>query len=76
MVRIVDGMFESCIGPGRCRALGRLKKMVGCLTSLIISMSSASVGFCPRERMTVPSSLVVIVPEDHQRSERLRTARD
>lgn len=31
-------------------------------TSLIISCSSASVGFCPRERITVPSSLVVIVP--------------
>merc|ERR1719271_1755108 len=27
-----------------------------------MSWSSASVGFCPRERMTVPSSLVVIVP--------------
>ena len=25
-------------------------------------MSSASVGFCPKERMTVPSSLVVMVP--------------
>lgn len=33
------------------------------LTSLIISMSSASVGFCPRERITVPSSLVVMVPD-------------
>ena len=32
------------------------------LTSLIMSMSSASVGFCPRERITVPSSLVVMVP--------------
>jgi len=31
-------------------------------TSLIMSWSSASVGFCPSERMTVPSSLVVIVP--------------
>merc|ERR1712032_1725966 len=27
-----------------------------------MSCSSASVGFCPRERITVPSSLVVIVP--------------
>lgn len=31
-------------------------------TSLIMSCSSASVGFWPRERMTVPSSLVVMVP--------------
>merc|ERR1719231_1780944 len=31
-------------------------------TSLIISWSSASVGFWPKERMTVPSSLVVMVP--------------
>ncbi|CAM9730350.1 unnamed protein product [Ectocarpus sp. 13 AM-2016] len=31
-------------------------------TSLIMSASSASVGFCPSERMTVPSSLVVMVP--------------
>lgn len=32
------------------------------LTSWIMSINSASVGFCPRERMTVPSSLVVMVP--------------
>jgi hypothetical protein len=32
-------------------------------TSWIISINSASVGFCPRERMTVPSSLVVMVPK-------------
>ena len=31
-------------------------------TSLIMSWSSASVGFCPRLLMTVPSSLVVMVP--------------
>ena len=31
-------------------------------TSLIISWSSASVGFCPRDLITVPSSFVVIVP--------------
>ncbi|KRZ77018.1 hypothetical protein T10_1812 [Trichinella papuae] len=31
-------------------------------TSLIISWSSASVGFCPNDRMTVPNSFVVIVP--------------
>lgn len=31
-------------------------------TSLIISSSSAWVGFWPNERMTVPSSLAVIVP--------------
>lgn len=31
-------------------------------TSLIMSWSSASVGFWPRERITVPSSLVVMVP--------------
>nr|UYM80477.1 calmodulin-like protein 1 [Membranipora membranacea] len=31
-------------------------------TSLIISASSASVGFWPKDLMTVPSSLVVIVP--------------
>ena len=31
-------------------------------TSLTMSWSSASVGFWPRERMTVPSSLVVMVP--------------
>ena len=29
-----------------------------------MSMISASVGFCPRDRITVPSSLVVIVPEE------------
>lgn len=27
-----------------------------------MSVSSASVGFCPRDLMTVPSSLVVMVP--------------
>ena len=32
-----------------------------------MSISSASVGFCPRDRMTVPSSLVVIVPEESQK---------
>ncbi|KAJ3982452.1 hypothetical protein F5890DRAFT_365816 [Lentinula detonsa] len=31
-------------------------------TSLIMSCSSASVGFWPSERMTVPSSRVVMVP--------------
>jgi len=31
-------------------------------TSLIMSCSSASVGFCPRDLMTVPNSLVVMVP--------------
>ena len=31
-------------------------------TSLIMSCSSASVGFCPRDRITVPSSFVVMVP--------------
>ena len=31
-------------------------------TSAIISFSSASVGVCPSERITTPSSLVVIVP--------------
>lgn len=31
-------------------------------TSFIISCSSASVGFWPRDLMTVPNSLVVIVP--------------
>ncbi len=31
-------------------------------TSLIISASSASVGFCPRDLITVPNSLVVMVP--------------
>lgn len=31
-------------------------------TSLIISCNSASVGFCPNDRMTVPNSFVVIVP--------------
>lgn len=32
-------------------------------TSLIMSCSSASVGFCPKLRMTVPSSFVVMVPK-------------
>lgn len=32
------------------------------LTSLIISSSSAWVGFCPKDLITVPSSLAVIVP--------------
>ena len=31
-------------------------------TSLIMSASSASVGFCPSDLITVPSSLVVMVP--------------
>ena len=31
-------------------------------TSLIMSCSSASVGFCPSDLITVPSSLVVMVP--------------
>lgn len=31
-------------------------------TSLIISWSSASVGFCPSDLITVPNSFVVIVP--------------
>ena len=31
-------------------------------TSFIMSCSSASVGFCPSERMTVPNSLVVMEP--------------
>jgi hypothetical protein len=33
-------------------------------TSVIMSISSASVGFCPSDRITVPSSLVVMVPEN------------
>lgn len=40
-----------------------LVKLQMLLTSWIISINSASVGFCPRERMTVPSSFVVMVPE-------------
>ena len=32
-------------------------------TSLTMSASSASVGFCPRDRITVPSSFVVMVPD-------------
>jgi len=43
MVRIVDGMFESCIGPGRCRALGRLKK-VGWMSYLIDHIHELSFG--------------------------------
>lgn len=35
-------------------------------TSLIISASSASEGFWPRLRMTVPNSLVVIWPEERK----------
>ncbi|CAL4061248.1 unnamed protein product, partial [Meganyctiphanes norvegica] len=31
-------------------------------TSLIMSCNSASVGFCPSDLMTVPNSLVVMVP--------------
>ncbi|KAG5292595.1 hypothetical protein I7I48_04735 [Histoplasma ohiense] len=31
-------------------------------TSLIMSCSSDSEGFCPRDRITVPNSLVVICP--------------
>ena len=33
------------------------------VTSLIISLSSATVGFCPRLFITVPSSFVLIVPD-------------
>ena len=36
-------------------------------TSLIMSWSSDSLGFWPSERMTVPSSLVVIWPVRHHR---------
>jgi hypothetical protein len=39
------------------------------LTSWIMSINSASVGFCPRERITVPSSLVVMVPEEGRRDQ-------
>ena len=33
------------------------------ITSLIMSLSSATVGFCPRLFITVPSSFVLIVPD-------------
>jgi len=43
------------------------------LTSWIMSMSSASVGFCPRDRITVPSSFVVMVPVESQSEGRNET---
>lgn len=41
------------------------------LTSWIMSINSASVGFCPKDRMTVPSSLVVMVPEKRNKNKGL-----
>jgi hypothetical protein len=35
-------------------------------------MSSASVGFCPKDRMTVPSSLVVMVPVGKEDDQKVR----
>ena len=43
----------------------RRKKRKRRRTSLIMSLSSATVGFCPRLFMTVPSSLVLMVPKIH-----------
>jgi hypothetical protein len=37
---------------------------------LIMSWSSASVGFCPRDLITVPNSLVVMQPEEHKTYEK------
>ena len=45
-------------------------------TSLIMSCSSASVGFCPSERITVPSSCVVIVPSPSWRNWTSNTSGD
>lgn len=41
-------------------------------TSVIMSCSSASVGFCPSDRITVPSSLVVMVPCREQGQRRVQ----
>ena len=38
-------------------------------TSLIMSWSSDSLGFWPRDRITVPSSFVVICPESEHGSQ-------
>lgn len=63
-----EGGRESRAERRRKRAVGILLFPVVVLglpsasTSLIMSWSSASVGFCPSERMTVPNSLVVMVP--------------
>jgi hypothetical protein len=42
-------------------------------TSLIMSCSSDSDGFWPSDRMTVPSSLVVICPNNHHQHRDSRT---
>ena len=50
----------SCVHPPT--DLVRGMNLPSTSTSLIISMSSASVGFCPRDLITMPSSLVEIDP--------------
>mmetsp|Transcript_4725 Transcript_4725/g.17624 ORF Transcript_4725/g.17624 Transcript_4725/m.17624 type:complete len:204 (+) Transcript_4725:451-1062(+) len=55
----------SCVLPAMFHFINSGKSMVplpSASTSLIRSRSSASVGFCPRERIIVPSSLIVILP--------------
>ena len=46
--------FRACSNKNTC--------LPSASTSLIMSCSSASVGFCPSDLMTVPNSLVVMVP--------------
>lgn len=54
------GQLPGALGEGCPPALGAGSPSAS--TSLIMSCSSASVGFCPRDLITVPSSLVVMVP--------------
>lgn len=54
----VEGLIGGSLGrdaPGKS-----MVPLLSASTSLIMSWSSDSEGFWPRERMTVPSSLVVI----------------
>ena len=48
--------------PFPCKEANLVVHLPSASTSLIISCNSASVGFCPRLLMTVPSSFVVMVP--------------
>ena len=54
----------------------RIVQSTRLLTSWIMSINSASVGFCPRDRMTVPNSLVVMVPVREKKKIKHETQHD
>lgn len=71
----------------RARSVSARERTTGCertqeqrqdtkRTSLIMSSSSAWVGFWPSERMTVPSSLVVMVPSPSAGNNHVPTTKD